>query len=155
MLIETPRVAAIFYVASAKWLLSHLSSRSAGNLRIAGLIVSFLWAASPLKNSSFPSCFQSLRIMVLSVLAEFRLAVGMPGTHRKVGKAQQLHLTSPLMCCESEWWRERKCVCMESGRKKHEEQRAYGWKDRQREAWMYAVRNVCTQKARNVKWRIQ
>lgn len=86
--------------------------------------------------------------MILSVLAEFRLAVGMPGTHRQVGKAQQLHLASPLMCCESERWRERKCVCME----RNTRSRAYGWKDRQREAWMYAVRNVCTKNKKSEEY---
>lgn len=82
-----------------------------------------------------------LRITVLSTLAEFLLAVGMPGTLGELGRAQRPHLTYPLMCLRvSDGGRERERECVyirekrkrETVRKKEKEREAYGWKDRKR-----------------------
>lgn len=111
-----------------------LSSRSAGNLRTGSLIVPFLLNASPKKNTHV--CVQGLRITVLSVLAEFQLAFGMPGTLRKLGRAQQSDLTF-LFMLESDEGSEGVCA-LERGRdgisEKEKGREAYGWMDRQREA---------------------
>lgn len=59
----------------------------------------------------FLSCVWGLRITVLSTLAEFLLAAGMPGTLCKLGRAQRPHLTYPLMCLRvSDGGSEKECL---------------------------------------------
>lgn len=101
-----------------------LLSRRAGDLQIEGSISPFPSASSPI-NFLFPSlfpllCVQGLSVAVLSALAEFRLAAGMPGMLGKLGTGQEPDLTFSLMC-STRRQRERK------KRKTHE---LCGWTDR-------------------------
>lgn len=148
----------LLYVVSWKCL---LSSRSADDLRIGGLIVPFLSAASPKK--PFPLMCSGTEDHGFIRVSKIPVSSWNAKNAWKAG--QSAAAWSDISFDVFREWvmkGESVYVCFRNRNgvsEKEKEREAYGWKDRQREAWIYADRNVSKNKGglhwKTEQWRIQ